>query len=144
MPSFSRRWISKWFIAVSVYLLVQGQCRSVLRRSDGRARGNGNDETGSLFQFALHVYCSAVCFDNPGDKTQTEPEAFFRIGGWDAVEAVEDVRQMIRSDAHACIFHDELHLLPLANELCFHRTALPCILDRIRQQIRYQALHLNP
>src|SRR5581483_8534085 len=70
------------------------------RKSDGKAR--------SLVQLALYVNAAAVGLHNPCNEAQAQSETFFGIGGRNPIEPVEDVRQMVRRDAHSVVFHNQM------------------------------------
>src|SRR5216684_5716849 len=85
-----------------------------------------------------------MCLDDPSYETQSQAESLFWISRRYAIEAVEDVRQMVRRDSYAGIFDYQFHLIVLAAELHFDLASSGRILDRISQKIRQHALNLNP
>src|ERR1017187_1799803 len=71
--------------------------------------GEADDEARSFARSALDFDLAVVRLDDPGDKAEAEAESLF--GRWrralagDAVEAVEDMRQVLGGNAAAVVLH---------------------------------------
>src|SRR5690242_18218656 len=99
--------MSRFAIAVSVYLLGDRKRRSLLGSRCKLAGGQTHDKAGAFLQLAFHLDGAAVRLNDPRHEAETEAQAFFRISRWNAIETVEDVRQMIGCDSNTGIFDDQ-------------------------------------
>ena len=83
--------------------------------------------------------------DNPGDETQTEPQPPFgtRIRAGDAIEAVEDVRQVLRGNSAAGILDGHFDRGRARLEPQPNLTAGGSVLDGVGEQVGDQARELG-
>src|SRR5579875_2841001 len=86
---------------------------------------------------------AAMRFDDRGNKAEAETESLFRIGVRHAVEAVEDVRQVIFGNANPRVFDDEPDVRAGLIYAGAHPTALWSIFDGVREQISDHAFNLG-
>src|SRR5579863_9328540 len=86
---------------------------AAIERRRFRARLIGrkqNREPGAVAFAAGDVDAASVHFDDPGDKAEPQPEARYDVGlrAADAIETVENVRQIFRGNPYAGVFDDHL------------------------------------
>src|SRR5262249_37480876 len=123
-PSRLRCWMSR---LTGFYLNGRAGWRRKLHRHRIRDRRNRfwdhsrrerHREAGTLTRFACHLDTAVVGFYNPINEAEAEPEALrlVRFGRPDAIETVEDVRQLFRRNADAGVRNGNLDLALLMRD----------------------------
>src|SRR5579875_2971161 len=85
--------------------------------------GQNHFKAGTFAELAVDADLAAMRAHNGGHGTQTEAEAFFRVGVRHPVEAIEDMRQVIGRDTDAGVLNGQMHLGSVFAHLDAHPAA---------------------
>src|SRR5690348_2621586 len=88
---------------------------------------------------AVHADPAAAALDDPAHDPEAQTEAFAIMRGCSALEALEDLIELVRRDSGAVVADDEAHRCFVCVEA--HLDRLPAaVADRVREQVAQDLL----